>query len=148
MVHIANCGKGAQGPLFFNVDVAVGTGPGATPDSHSHEDTLLVQFLLKGLGYYDFENNVGARYSGRNDRNTQEAIRVFQRAHAPAWIDGRISPAVGVTFAPNAPFSIVVLNRLFRERYLETWPMLSRTFSVPMPAELNRKINLLLGYAS
>jgi peptidoglycan hydrolase-like protein with peptidoglycan-binding domain len=142
MVHIANAGPKATGPIFFNVDQPVGNGPGVPRFGTLSADVQLVQVLLKVLGFYK-PRFVG--FSGVNDPETIEAITQFQLNHTSVKPDGRISVAQGTTFAPNATYAIVTLNRVARDETQSSWPRIHRIPAMPVPPLLFRRVEELLG---
>ena len=141
MVHIANCGPNAPGPMFFNVDWPVGAGG---PVGMMNEDTQLVQWMLRKLGYYGGINDEG--YSGVNDDETVAAITQFQNDWGPQPADGTVSVAHGVSFgASQALYTIVRLNYYICDKFRgHGWPNINQIQPGPMaPLAWNRVAKLL-----
>jgi Putative peptidoglycan binding domain len=144
MVHLANAGPRAKGPIFFNVDHPVGQGPGVPKALSLSADVQLVQVFLKVLGFYKPTNVV---FSGVNDTDTINAITQFQLNNTSPKPDGRISVATGEIFAPNSPFAIVTLNRLVRSdaSVSNVWPRIHRIPGMPVPPLLFTRVTEMLG---
>jgi Putative peptidoglycan binding domain len=144
MVHMANCGPNTKGAMFFNVDKIVGSG--GAPNS-SNEDTQLVQWMLRQLGFFGTE---GDFYSGSNDAQTIDAITQFQLSNGPFPPDGRVSVALGASYgAQAAPYTIVRLNFAIRDKFrFSGWPHLNQMPNRIMAPQAWRRLAELLGNSS
>ena len=138
MVHMANCGPGTTGAMFYNIDQIVGAGG----PRGLNADTQLVQWMLSQLGFLD-----GTRFSGENDAETIDAITQFQLANGPFPPDGRVSIAHGTTFgSQHSPYNIVRLNFQIREKFrFSGWPAINKIPGAPMAPKVFGRIAELLG---
>lgn len=125
-------------PVFYNVQGVVG----AAPAQNLPEDVLFVQFAFETMGKRPVATSTPefieackkVRVTGTIDKETIDAIRVFQTKHstANAIVDGRVSPASsGYFYGPAGVYAIVAINDALQNRFIDIWPRIDKIPGCP-----------------